>query len=175
MHVPASAEEFVTFTVQVSPRSNDTRMASVGATGSGLAASTGGGGTGAGAATLGPTTEAAARKAGVGTERDNGLCDSVMDGLVVRMREVLEEAEACLQCRGSIANRAFDALPERKTVVCERDNADSKQELTDRLSAAKVGPQPEIEDEQEGADPAVERLKGNDKRLRRPAFRKGRR
>jgi len=70
-----------------------------------------------------------------------------VDRLAVRMREELKEPEAALQSGRAIAESPLHAMPEREMVVNQRDDADAKNALAERLTAAQIGREAEIDHE----------------------------
>lgn len=63
------------------------------------------------------------------------------------MREELKEPEAALQSGRAIAESPLHAMPEREMVVNQRDDADAKNALAERLTAAQIGREAEIDHE----------------------------
>jgi hypothetical protein len=73
------------------------------------------------------------------------LSDAVVNGLAVGMDEVLGKTESGFQCRSGIAERAFNAVPERQPFMHQRQHTDTEKKLADGLAATQVRPQTEIQ------------------------------
>ena len=63
---------------------------------------------------------------------------TIVNCLTVRMDKILQEPEAALECRGTVAERALEGMPEGEMRMCQRYNANPKQTFTDSLAFAKV-------------------------------------
>lgn len=66
---------------------------------------------------------------------------------MVRMDEVLDEAEAALENRSSVAERALDGLPQGDPGVNKGHNADAKEVLAGGLTAGAPDNQAKVENE----------------------------
>lgn len=73
------------------------------------------------------------------------LGDAVVNGLAVATDEVPGKAESGFQCRGGIAERALDAVPERQLFVHQRQHTDAEKKLADGLAATQACPQAEVQ------------------------------
>src|SRR5882724_8373749 len=68
---------------------------------------------------------------------DDGFGDAVVNRLTVAVLEVLQETEADFERRGGISQGALNAVPKRKTLVNQRDDAYAADALAKRAPATK--------------------------------------